>query len=396
MDARWLLASVLVRPERIRGISLGDWDLLIRQGRSAYLLARLHVLLDERGLLEQVPERPRWHLEGARIVADQQHAAVVREVAAIRKALVGTGSPIVYLKGAAYVLAGLPAARGRTLSDIDILVSKATLPDVEADLMFAGWATGNIDAYDERYYRTWMHEIPPMRHLKRGTTIDVHHAILPETARIRADTQRMRSAAVGIPGYGDVYVFSPADMVLHSATHLFHEGELDKGLRDLVDIDLLLRDFSEQSAGFWDAIARSRTRGRPHASALLRPALRGKNPRDSGAGSRAHRFAGRSAVAPAALADGRAVPSRVATEPRNLLRLADALRASGAVHSRPLAADADAAVAPTPRAQGLDAREGCRGAAVTSMKSERVRIALALGGGGWSRALDSEVATLRI
>jgi hypothetical protein len=42
-------------------------------------------------------------------------------------------------------------------------------------------------------------------------------------------------------------------MVLHSATHLFHEGELDNGLRDLVDIDSLLRHFGEQP-GFWDRL----------------------------------------------------------------------------------------------------------------------------------------------
>jgi hypothetical protein len=39
-------------------------------------------------------------------------------------------------------------------------------------------------------------------------------------------------------------VLAPADMVLHSAVHLLHDGELDNGLRDLVDIDSLLRHFS--------------------------------------------------------------------------------------------------------------------------------------------------------
>jgi hypothetical protein len=38
-----------------------------------------------------------------------------------------------------------------------------------------------------------------------------------------------------------VYVLSAEDRILHSAAHLFHDGELPHGLRDLTDLDLLLR-----------------------------------------------------------------------------------------------------------------------------------------------------------
>ena len=49
----------------------------------------------------------------------------------------------------------------------------------EAALMLDGWASGHRSAYDQRYYRTWMHELPPMQHIQRGTVLDVHHAIAP-------------------------------------------------------------------------------------------------------------------------------------------------------------------------------------------------------------------------
>ena len=155
------------------------------------------------------------------------------------------------LKGAAYVAAGLPTADGRTLSDIDILVPKQALPGVESALMRSGWMTTNPDPYDQRYYRVWMHEIPPMQHLKRGTVLDVHHAILPETARIHADSEAMRVAAVPVGSDSNTFVLTPADLVLHSATHLFHEGETDKALRDLVDLDSLLRHFGTGRDEFW-------------------------------------------------------------------------------------------------------------------------------------------------
>ena len=48
-------------------------------------------------------------------------------------------------------------------------------------------------------------------------------------------------------------VLSPVDMLLHSATHLFHEGELEQGFRGLADIDSLLRELGAQP-GFWQSI----------------------------------------------------------------------------------------------------------------------------------------------
>jgi len=98
-----------------------------------------------------------------------------------------------------------------------------------------------------------MHEIPPMLHVRRGTTIDVHHTILPETARIKVNTQELLKEPVQVSGFDNVYVLKPVDMLLHSATHLFHEGELDNGLRDLFDIDSMFRHFGGDS-GFWSGL----------------------------------------------------------------------------------------------------------------------------------------------
>lgn len=236
-------------------LSLADWDLLLRQARHANLLARLHALLDQHGLIEHIPPQPREHLEWSCATAERHLQAVHWEVSMIRKALAKTGVPIILLKGAAYVMAKLPSAQGRIFSDIDIMVPKARLNEVEAALMLHGWAATDLDAYDQRYYRTWMHELPPMMNIKRSTTIDVHHAILPETAYVHPDPEKLRAAAQTLDGYDNLMVFAPVDMVLHSATHLFHEGELDKGLRDLADIDSLLRHFSN-SPSFWPALIR--------------------------------------------------------------------------------------------------------------------------------------------
>jgi hypothetical protein len=46
-------------------------------------------------------------------------------------------------------------------------------------------------------------------------------------------------------------VLQPVDMVLHSAVHLFAEGEFDHGLRDLWDMHSLISHFSKLAPDFW-------------------------------------------------------------------------------------------------------------------------------------------------
>ena len=246
----YLVLQAFRQPDALVSLSLADWDMLLRQARQANLLARLYALLNERGLLDQVPPQAREHLDWAHAIAERHTQAVHWEVTLIRKALAKVGVPIILLKGAAYVMAKLPSAQGRIFSDIDIMVPKDSLNAVEAALMLHGWAATHHDAYDQRYYRNWMHELPPMQHIKRSTVIDVHHAILPETAYVHPDPEKLRAATCALEDYDDLRVFAPVDMVLHSAAHLFHEGELNNGLRDLVDIDSLLRHFSN-TPSFW-------------------------------------------------------------------------------------------------------------------------------------------------
>lgn len=259
MTPHHLVLQAFRQPEALTALSLMEWDLLIRQARAANLLASLYALLQRHGLIEQVPHQPRAHLEWDYQLAERHRQAVEWEVSRIREALADVGVPVILLKGAAYAMAKLPHAQGRLFSDIDILVPKTRLGAVEAALMLHGWASTHHDEYDQRYYRTWMHELPPMQHIKRLTVIDVHHAILPETAPLHPDPEKLRAAALPLDGYDDLMVLAPTDIVLHSAAHLFHDGELDSGLRDLVDIDAMLRHFGGMPS-FWSTLV-DRARG---------------------------------------------------------------------------------------------------------------------------------------
>lgn len=200
------------------------------------------------------------------MVVAMQHEALRHELAILGEIFSSLQTYIILLKGAAYVACCLAAGRGRSFSDIDILIPHGRLGDVEAALMLKGWVSTHRNAYDQRYYRQWMHEIPPMVHIQRGTALDVHHALTPPTSRIRADTAAMLANARDIPGWPGFKALAPEDMVLHSATHLFLEGELEAGLRDLFDLEALIGEFSASDPQFLDRLV-----GRAEAVGLERP-----------------------------------------------------------------------------------------------------------------------------
>lgn len=249
-----LLTPVLHDVRRVRRWRLADWDLAIRQARQAGLLSRLAADIGNAGLMTAVAERARPALEAALILAEKHAEDVARELRYIGAALAGTGSPVILLKGASYAAAGLPPARGRLFGDIDVLVARNALPAAEAALLAQGWESAKDDEYDQSYYRRWMHEIPPLQHKARRTTIDLHHTITPPTSAHPVDARRMIEAATPV-GDGFFRVLAPVDMVLHSAVHLFDDGEFANALRDLDDLNRLLRHFGAM-AGFWDALAR--------------------------------------------------------------------------------------------------------------------------------------------
>lgn len=249
---RPLLVEVLLAPEKAVRLSATDWDLLIRQARRANLIARLASVLEPQ--LDALPAAPARHLRSALLIARRQRIATRWEAECIVGALGKLGIQPILLKGAAYLLADLPAARGRLFGDVDLLVPRTQIEAAEAGLIAAGWAfDAEISDYDSRYYRQWMHEIPPLYHQQRDTALDLHHSILPPTARVQVNTAALFEDARDLPGLPGLRVLAPVTMFLHSAAHLFHEGELDNGLRDLFDLDALLRDFG-RDPGFWAAL----------------------------------------------------------------------------------------------------------------------------------------------
>ena len=247
------LITGALQAERPVALSQRQWEVLLSQSRRSRLLARLAWRYRERGWLEQVPPGPRQHLLGALRVVGRQRDEVLWEIDRLRAALQHLRVPVVLLKGAAYIAADLPPWRGRLFADVDIMVPRSSLAVVESSLMAAGWIAEKLDPYDERYYRDWMHELPPLQHVQRHTQLDVHHTITPPTSRFPIDGAALIARAVPLAPGSPLHVLAPEDLVLHSAVHLMQEGEFSGGLRDLLDIHDLLAHFGQEPA-FWPAL----------------------------------------------------------------------------------------------------------------------------------------------
>ena len=247
------LASVLSNPKSVANIGIREWEVLLWQARNSGLTAQLRHSLNLSGILEQAPKAAIRHLEMAWELSQKHAAAAKWELRILAETLKPLEAPVVLLKGAAYCAVSNQASIGRLFNDIDILVPKSVLSEAEELLTVAAWLPARTTSYDERYYREWMHEIPPMEHRDRYTSLDVHHTILPPTAGIPLDPQLLFDAAIPIKGEFSFFkMFAPQDMVIHSACHLFFD-EFHKGLRDLYDLHMLFSEFSE-NASFWRSL----------------------------------------------------------------------------------------------------------------------------------------------
>jgi hypothetical protein len=242
-------AALLVRALREPASLAGgcDWTALISAARAEQLIGTLAFRLEGIALPARVERLLAMH----RADAERVRVQALWEAEMARRALAPLGVPVVLLKGTAFLAAGLDAAQGRSIGDLDILVPRAALDEVEQALIGAGWEPMK-EGYDDLYYREWMHELPPLIHRERDRMIDVHHTILPLTARPTPDAEGLVAQSVMLPD--GLRMLSAEDVVVHAAAHLLADGDMAGGLRNLWDIDRLLREFGAD-AGYWERLA---------------------------------------------------------------------------------------------------------------------------------------------
>ncbi len=241
----WLLVDCLREPDRALRLNDDDWNALISMARAEVLIGTLaHRLKDKK-----LPKDIELNVKDALVKAEYKMRTAMWEVDCARRALASYDGPVVLMKGSAYGAMAIEASKGRSIGDLDIMVSEGGLKQVEELLIQAGWEWVKEDEYDDAYYRDHMHELPPLIHKDRDRMIDVHHTILPKTARPNPDAKAMLADAIQLEdGH---YVFMPEDMICHCAAHMMADGDLAGGLRNLWDMHCLLTEFSTAAGDFW-------------------------------------------------------------------------------------------------------------------------------------------------
>jgi hypothetical protein len=243
-----ILVAALRNPASVLALDARGWTALLTIARAEQLIGTLAVKL--RTL--DVPPAIAAMLDDARTNAEYQRRTALWEADCARRALIGYDGKVALMKGTAYVAAGLKAGEGRHIGDLDIMVAAGDLGDVERMLLEqGGWEWVKEDAYDDAYYRDHMHELPPMIHKERDRMIDVHHTILPLTAKPAPDAAAMLADSIELSQSPGLHVFYPADMVCHCAAHLIADGDLSGGLRNLWDMHCLISEFAQSDDGFW-------------------------------------------------------------------------------------------------------------------------------------------------
>jgi hypothetical protein len=225
-------------PELIKGYSDSQWEAHIRILRGSDLLASFYYALERTSLLKYVPDFALKHLTSAKMYADRQSHQIKQEAAELDNLLGSINIKPIFLKGSAYVLRDDVNHFGRVMSDMDILVRKSELDEVEKILRKNNWIEKKLDNYDEQYYRKWAHEIPPYVHAYRGTTLDIHHTLIPPISGVIIPESILFTGVTLTKS--NIAVLSNQLVVLHCMIHLFFNEEFNRSFRDVWDLHLLM------------------------------------------------------------------------------------------------------------------------------------------------------------
>ena len=250
-EVRYLLDTLIEDPASMSGLPVRALDLGLRIARRARLLGSFAQNLQDSGALNELPAAAVDQLSSAKTMADARARLALWELDRIAWATRDTAAkPLVVMKGCAYLMLGLPNAAGRIFADVDLLTAKGKLEELEQELNARGWETTKLSPYDQNYYRNWTHELPPLVHREREVEIDLHHNVLPRTARLKPSSAKLLDRARPLPD-SPYQVLSDEDVLLHTMTHLMFDADLGDQIRDLLDVKRIAEHYAEKDAGFW-------------------------------------------------------------------------------------------------------------------------------------------------
>ncbi len=246
-----ILIRVLKNPMLMSDLSVRDWNELLREAKISNLAGRLSADAQDIGIKQELPAKVQNMFKSFDYQSRSSRRMITWEMNRVKRALNGTEDKVILLKGAAYIAKNLKCTRGRVSVDLDILIKKNRIDFAEEKFLAAGWQHHVENDYDQKFYREYSHELPPLIHPDRQISIDVHHSILPVTSRVYPDMNKLIDDAV--PCIEGFYTFSDVDIILHSVVHLFQDGEVRSSLRNLLEQHDMFEEFGK-NPDFWQKL----------------------------------------------------------------------------------------------------------------------------------------------
>lgn len=247
------IVDLLLHPKLALDLTPAQSSYLIFVLRENRSLARFSYLAKNAGIVNQLPNKVKHHLNASKIKADRQIHQAQFEAEELTKNLKKINVTPIFLKGVAYTVLQNKTSLGRTYSDMDVLVKKNELTKVEQYLSLYGWFSKKSNDYDQKYYRQWAHEIPPMYQGIRGTIADIHHNIIPPISGKAPDISLFSQEIITTKN--NLHTLSKHGLTLHSIIHLFFNEDFTHAFRDIFDLHLLFTQaMQEHDEIFWQAL----------------------------------------------------------------------------------------------------------------------------------------------
>ncbi len=257
------LLAVLLAPHRFLTLPPAEQGLLIQRARRQAVAGRLAAGLRHAGVWEELDAAVQGALAGILRRQRYREGLIRRELDILeRDFLPAMAASVVALKGAAYLLRDLKAARGRVAADVDILVPEAAVDRASTLLDALGYviAQEKDNPYDRRYYRAYMHEVAPRRHPVRDVELDLHFRLLPRTHRYAFAMEPVWEQVCQLPGSA-YHSLADADLFIHAAIHFLIDGEGREATRRLVELHDLLDLWPDEQTARAAVMPRARELG---------------------------------------------------------------------------------------------------------------------------------------
>ena len=178
------------------------------------------------GLLDRVPAKAAEILGSAQVLVEHRQRQILWELDRVAWALADTEIQPVALKGGPPTCLRIFPWHEAASSRMSTLWCRARgSRECEAAILARGWLEPETEQLRSALLPGVDARAAPLRHGEREIEVDLHHTILPLTSRLTPPVDILFASATEIPDTG-YRVLSPPDMVLHSATHLFHDGQI--------------------------------------------------------------------------------------------------------------------------------------------------------------------------